>query len=79
MRHLGFHRDFIAFYYPSIGGDGHYIDTQKKGIVRRSLVRKYHGWTSSHGGSSDDGWPESVEEQSLLFFSMETLYYKTIY
>ena len=24
----------------------------------------------------DDGWPESVEEQSLL---METLYYETIY
>ena len=26
----------------------------------------------------DDGWPESVEEQGLLF-SMETPYYKTIY
>ena len=39
------------FYYPSIGGDGHYIDTPKKGDQPwRSLVRKYHG-TSSHGGS----------------------------
>ena len=51
MQHLGFHSDFIGFYYPYIGGDGHCIDAQKKGILRRSLVREYHGWTSGHGGS----------------------------
>ena len=53
MRHLGFHSDFIGLYYPHIllllEGTVTIL-MPKKGDLEE--IRKYHGWSSSHGGSA---------------------------